>query len=231
MKKYIIIISLIVTSSSALGKLLFNEMLPQWANIVLLLLIFGLSLLVLILQNPVQKLLELTSITNNIPKNNAVITTVSDFLDSSKEEALTKGDIVKVLTNNLANYDMLDKTIDIMAKNLSEGVCYEYYLPLDDDYQLEEDVKNLIKKLAEKTSINSFLNLKIFKTKQPLLFSYAIVKKDIDLSGYWYIATSNTKKNLTIVSIQGESKNQLINIFNKINIQEINSIDIAKEFI
>jgi hypothetical protein len=228
MKKYIIIISLIVTSSSALGKLLFNEMLPQWANIVLLLLIFGLSLLVLILQNPVQKLLELVNITNNIPKNEAMITTVSDFLDLSKEEALIKGDVVKILTNNLSNYDLLDKTIDIMADNLAEGVCYEYYLPLENDYQLEEDLKKLIKKIAEKTSINSFLNFKIFKTKQPLLFSYAVVKNNRDLNGYWYIATSNTKKNLTIVPILGESKSQLVNIFNKINIQEISAIDITK---
>lgn len=231
MKKYIVIISLIVTSSSALGKLLFNEMLPQWANVILLLIIFSLSLLVLVLQNPIQKLLELTQITNNIPKNDAMITTVSDFLNSSKEELLIKGDKVKILTNNLSNYDMIDKTIDIIANNLAEGVCYEYYLPLDDDHQLENDLRNLIGKIALKTNINSFLNLKVYKTKQPLLFSYAVIKKDNNLNGYWYIATANKKNNLTIVSIQGESKNQLINVFNKINTQEINVINIAKELV
>ncbi|HIE45670.1 MAG TPA: hypothetical protein EYP87_05805 [Flavobacteriaceae bacterium] len=233
MKSHFIIISLIVTASSALGKLLFNEMIPQWANLLLLLLIFTLSVSILILQNPIQKLLKLSSITNNIPKNNATITTVKDFLETSKEESLKKGDNVKILTNNLTNYDLLDATIDILADNLSEGVCYEYYLPLDSDLELKSNLEELIEKISTKTNINAFMNLKIYKTKHPLLFSYAIVKNNNlnqkTTNGYWYIATSGKDKNLTIVSIEGESKYELINVFNSLKGQEVDVIEIAKK--
>jgi len=233
MKSYFIIISLIVTASSALGKLLFNQMMPPWANVVLLLVIFTLSVAVLILQNPIQKLLKLSSITNNIPKNDATITTVKDFLESSDEEALNKGDSVKILTNNLTNYDLLDATIDIIAENLSQGVCYEYYLPLDSDLELKNNLEELIRKISLKTSINAFFNLKIYKTKHPLLFSYAVVKNNNTpqktVKGYWYIATSSKGKNLTIVSIEGESKHELLNVFNSLVGKEINVLEMAKK--
>lgn len=232
MKSYFIIISLIVTASSALGKLLFNQMIPQWANLLLLLIIFILSVTVLILQNPIQKLLKLSTITNNIPNNDATITTVKDFLETSKEEALKKGDNVKILTNNLSNYDLVDATINILAENLEEGVCYEYYLPLDSDLELQNNLKELIKKIANKTNINAFMNLKVYKTKHPLLFSYAIVKNN-NLNpkisnAYWYIATSCKNNNLTIVSIEGESKHELINVFNSLSGQEVDVIEMAK---
>ena len=232
MKSYFIISALIVTSTSALSKLLFNQMLPYWANVLLLLIIFILSIAVLVLQNPIQKLLKLSSITNNIPNNDATITTVKDFLESSDEKALKRGDIVKILTNNLTNYDLLDTTIDIIANNLSEGVIYEYFLPLDSDLELKNNLEELIRKISLKTSINAFLNLKVYKTKHPLLFSYAIVKNNNlhkkTIKGYWYIATSSKGKNLTIVSIKGESKHELINVFNSLGGKEINVIEMVK---
>ncbi len=232
MKKYIIIVSLIVTASSALGQLLFSQSIPQWANVILLLLIFLLSILVLVMQNPIQQLLKLSSITNNIPKNTTRITSVEEFLKSSKEESLISGDSIKILTNNLCSYDLLDANIDVLADNLSEGVRYEYYLPLDADAELKENLKEFIRKISSKTSINSFFNLKVFRTNHPLLFSYAVVKNKIsnkpNINGYWYIATSSVDSNLTIVSIEGDSKNELLNVFDTLTGKEIDVIEMAK---
>ena len=229
MKKHLIIMSLAVTASSALGQLLFSNLIPQWGNYILLLLIFTLSIFVLVMQNPIQNLLKLSNITNNIPKNTTKISTVPEFLQESKEEKLNKGDYVKILTNNLCNYDLLDENVDILSKNLSEGVRYEYYLPLETEPELQANLEQLVRKISQKTSLESFFNLKIFKTNNLLLFSYAIVKSEkSNVKCYWYIATSSKDKSLTIVSIEGESKHELLHVFSKLSGKEINVVEMAR---
>lgn len=158
-------------------------------------------------------LFQLVEINNAIPLGEASITTVREFLTATKEESLTAGDRVMILTNNLRNYDLLPGTVKIIADNIKEGVIYEYFLPVTNDPTLREELKSLMEALIRHDIRLNMLkeNLRIHDITDPLTYSYAIVQQNRETRAYWYVATEPQQSDakLAIIRVTGRAEQSL----------------------
>ena len=215
----IFVLALLGTGMISLGEYLYNSNTPLWVNAIIIFVIFIISFLLSLLNDKKDWLLmSLVEISNNLPKGETKTTSVSDFLEHSDEEALKNGDKVIILTNDLKNYDLLPNTLNIIAKNIKEGVVYEYYLPLKHEAQLWEQVNNLASAILERTDTSSVLNLKIYIVDLSLIYSFSIVEKNSLKKAYWYLSmeTNCQDANLLIVELQGIQKVKLEQVLARI---------------
>ena len=215
---HIFLIAILGTGIIALGEFLYGNDTPVWLDTIIIFCIFLISFIATFLNDEKNwSLLHLVDISNNIPKGETKTTSVVDFLEQSEEEDLKKGDIVKILTNDLSNYDLLPHTLNIIADNINEGVIYEYYLPLSNESQLWEQVYVLVTSILKKTNSVKLMNLKIFDINKIVIYSFAIVQQNSLKKAYWYLSTEKDLKNsnLLIVELVGSEKVKLEQVFAK----------------
>jgi len=225
----ICVLALLGTGMISLGEYLYNSNSPLWLNATIIFGIFLISFLLTLLSDKKDwVLMSLVEISNNIPKGETKTTSVSEFLKHSDEEALKKGDKVTILTNDLNNYDLLPNTLDVIAENIKEGVLYVYYLPLDHEAQLWEQVHKLASAILERTDITAILNLKICTVDLALIYSFAMVEQNSSKKAYWYLSmeTSCDDANLLIVELQGIQKVKLEQVLATVIGKELSIKDI-----